>query len=58
VARQWKGADFYIFKILNDSVKLGLKPATDPADFELIEIFGTGDMTEYNANHHSSGRLR
>jgi hypothetical protein len=54
-ARQWKGADFYVFKILNDSVKLGLKPATDPADFELIEIFGTGDMTEYNANHHSSG---
>jgi hypothetical protein len=55
VARQWKGADFYIFKILNDSIKLGLKPATDPADFELIEVFGTGDMTDYNANHHSSG---
>jgi hypothetical protein len=55
VARQWKGADFYIFKILNDSVKLGLKPATDPADFELIEVFGTGNMTDYNANHHSSG---
>jgi hypothetical protein len=55
VARQWKGADFYVFKILNDSVKLGLKPATDPADFELIEVFGTGDMTDYNANHHSSG---
>jgi hypothetical protein len=48
VARQWKGADFYIFKILNDSIKQGLKPATDPADFELIEIFGTGDMNEYD----------
>ena len=29
-----------IFKILNDSVKLGLKPATDPNDFQVIEILG------------------
>ena len=55
VARQWKGADFYIFKILNESVKLGLKPANDPADFEVIEIFGTGDMSDYNAAHHPDG---
>ena len=27
----------WIFKILNDSVKNGLKPATDPNDFELVE---------------------
>jgi hypothetical protein len=27
----------YMFKILNDSVKQGLKPANDPNDFELIE---------------------
>jgi hypothetical protein len=48
VARQGKEADFYVFRILNDSIKLGLKPATDPADFELVEIFGTGDMNEYD----------
>ncbi len=47
-AREWKGGDFFMFKILNDSIKLGLKPATDPNDFELIEIFGTGDMSEYD----------
>ncbi|TVR75086.1 MAG: T9SS C-terminal target domain-containing protein [Marinilabiliales bacterium] len=46
-ARQWMGADFYLFKILNDSVKLGTKPATDPADFEVIDMFGTGDATDY-----------
>jgi hypothetical protein len=39
-ARQWLGATLYIYKILNDSIKLGLKPATDPYDFELIEIMG------------------
>jgi hypothetical protein len=30
----------FIFKILNDSVKSGLKAATDPDDFELIEAIG------------------
>jgi hypothetical protein len=55
VARQWSNADFYIFKILNDSVKLGLKPANDPADFKVIEIFGTGDLTDYNPGHLSAG---
>ena len=46
-ARNWKGSDFYLLKILNDSVKLGLKPANDPADFLVIDMFGTGDMTDY-----------
>jgi hypothetical protein len=32
---------FYIFKIKNDSILLGTKPIGDPADFELIEFFGT-----------------
>jgi len=40
VARQWLGATFYMYRILNDSIKLGLKPATDPDDFELIELLG------------------
>ncbi len=42
-AENWWGANFYIFKILNDSIKAGLKPANDPLDFELIEVFGMGD---------------
>jgi hypothetical protein len=42
-ARQWTGANFYLYKILNDSIKLGTKPANDPNDFELIETFGGGD---------------
>ncbi|MFO7935250.1 MAG: T9SS type A sorting domain-containing protein [Bacteroidales bacterium] len=40
-------ANFYMFKIVNDSVKLGLKPANDPDDFELVETFGSGDGTTY-----------
>ncbi len=31
---------FMIFKILNDSVKNGLKPATDPNDFQLVDLVG------------------
>ncbi len=43
--RKWFNSNWYMFKILNDSIKLGLKPANDPHDFELIESFGmaTGD---------------
>src|SRR5690554_2034854 len=35
----------FIFKILNDSVKLGLKPATDPRDFELVESIWNNGQT-------------
>jgi len=42
-ASNWSDQNFFIFKILNDSIKRGLKPATDVNDFELIETFGTGD---------------
>jgi hypothetical protein len=37
---EWTGGNYYVFKILNDSIKQGLKPANDPNDFELIEVFG------------------
>jgi len=37
--RHWYG-NIYMFKILNDSVQKGLKSATDPNDFLLIESFG------------------
>ena len=32
-----------MYKILNDSIKLGLKPATDPNDFQLLDTWGGGD---------------
>ena len=38
----WNNALLYMWKITNDSVKNGLKPANDPMDFQLIESFGTG----------------
>lgn len=46
-AGEWYNHNYFLFKILNDSVKLGLKPALDPADFELIDIFGMGDNTQW-----------
>lgn len=44
---KWMNNNWYMFKILNDSVKSGLKPATDPKDFELIETLGMGDGTNW-----------
>jgi hypothetical protein len=41
--QQWNGANWYLFRIENDSITAGLKPATDPADFTLIDVFGSGD---------------
>ncbi|SHE33052.1 Por secretion system C-terminal sorting domain-containing protein [Mariniphaga anaerophila] len=46
-ANEWNAANYYIFKILNDSIKRGLKPADDPNDFELIDVFGQGDETQW-----------
>jgi len=43
--QQWNGANWYLFRIENDSVKNGLKAAIDPNDFTLIEVFGSGDGT-------------
>ncbi len=44
--KQWSGANWYLFRIDNDSVKLGTKPATDPNDFTLIDVFGSGDGSD------------
>ena len=41
--QQWNGANWYLFRIDNDSILQGLKPATDPNDFTLIDVFGSGD---------------
>ncbi len=39
-------ATYCMWKILNDSVTSGLKPATDIGDFELIDVLGTGGARE------------
>jgi hypothetical protein len=45
--RKWRNSNWYMFKILNDSIKLGLKPANDPNDFELIEAFGMATGSDW-----------
>ncbi len=35
----------YMFKILNDSIKKGLKPPTDPNDFEVVEALVNADAS-------------
>ena len=37
---RWTGADFYLYKILNDSVRDGTKAANDPRDFRLLDVWG------------------
>ena len=51
-------SNIYLFKILNDSVKRGLKPATDPADFEVIDAIGMSDASTWNWAGMSSGHHR
>lgn len=41
----WHNTNFFLFRIDNDSIQKGLKPATDPNDFTLIDVFGSGDGT-------------
>jgi len=45
--RKWMTSNWYMFKILNDSIKMGLKPANDPDDFKLIENFGMSDGSNW-----------
>jgi hypothetical protein len=42
---QWNQANYYLFRIENDSVLAGTKAATDPNDFTLIDVIGSGDGT-------------
>ena len=45
---QRPSANYYLFKITGwggDSVRNGNKAATDPNDFELLDVFGSGDGT-------------
>lgn len=43
----WYNNNFFMFKILNDSVKMGLKPANDPQDFDLVESWSMGDGSRW-----------
>lgn len=55
--RKWSNSEWYMFKILNDSIKQGLKPANDPNDFELIEWFGMGDVSNWVVGGVSAGMI-
>lgn len=48
--RKWAKSIWYMFKITNDSIKRGLKPATDPNDFELIEAWGMLDGSKWKVD--------
>lgn len=46
--RKWTDGHYYLYKIIGeggDSVRNGLKPANDPEDFLLLDVFG-GEGTE------------
>jgi hypothetical protein len=43
----WMGTTYYMYKILNDSVVNGLKPVNNIADFELIDVFGMEDGSNW-----------
>lgn len=45
--RKWSNSSWFMWKILNDSIKQGLKPANDPNDFELIETFSMSATTDW-----------
>ncbi len=45
--RKWSNSSWYMWKILNDSIKLGLKRANDPNDFELIETWSMESSTDW-----------
>ncbi|MCF6357853.1 MAG: T9SS type A sorting domain-containing protein, partial [Draconibacterium sp.] len=55
--RKWYNSNWYMFKILNDSIKKGQKPANDPNDFELIESFGMIDGTSWVLGGVPSGMI-
>ena len=52
----WWG-DVFLYKIVNDSVISGLKPAIDPNDFELIDVFGAPDWNAWTVGGKQMGQL-
>jgi len=55
--RKWMNSSWYMFKILNDSIKLGLKPANDPNDFLLIETWSMASTTEWVIGGKPAGMI-
>lgn len=55
IPNTWCNNGIYIYKILNDSVKNGLKPATNRADFQLIELFGGLDGNNWKPDGFDAG---
>ena len=55
--QKWANASWYMFKILNDSIKQGLKPANDPNDFELIETFSMASTTDWVIGGKKAGMI-
>ena len=49
-------ANYYLFKILNDSVINGLKPATSYNDFQLVDVFGSEDGKAWVVGGTASGQ--
>jgi len=43
----WMTVNHYMYKILNDSVVNGLKPVNDLNDFELVDVFGMEDGSNW-----------
>lgn len=43
----WWGTTYYLWKCTNDSVTNGLKPATDINDYQLIDVFGAEDGSQW-----------
>lgn len=51
------GNTFWLFRIDNDSIKNGSKPANDPNDFTLIDVWGYGDGTRNEYLNEVNGQL-
>ncbi|MDD4227379.1 MAG: hypothetical protein PHU98_13450, partial [Mariniphaga sp.] len=54
ISQTHAGAMQWLFKIVNDSVRLGLKAATDPNDFEVVDVIGNADGTAMLFGHTSA----
>lgn len=54
VVGQWENAYVFVFKILNDSIKRGLKPATDINDFELLDAVDWWKLTGISGGYASN----
>lgn len=57
IGESWSTSNYYLYKILNDSVKNGLKPANDPNDFELLEAWGMSDGSNWVVGGESTGQI-